>query len=226
MPTKEEQYYTVLQFLDEQTKRGNLNPEALTSFKETIRDNKYISTYIRSLKSKMEKINSIEDVRRDIARSTRLFDSSVSYEVKSLLRSIPNYTPNIDPVNIINDIIYNALDREGKICDFRDSIFPDTKIGRCEYGNHGEDIPVEDILTEKQNEKFKEIGKKQDWGTAYEYFEDELNPSNQELTMILYQDEDTHKFVDDESCYACKTCCDGMSESGDCEVVCDMEASN
>ena len=225
MPTKEEQYYTVLQFLDEQAKKCSLNPEALTSFKETIRDNKYVSTYIRSLKVKMEKINSINDVISDIAKSPRLFDSNISDEVKSLLQCIPNYTPNIDPVNIINDIISNALYREGKICDFRDSIHPDTKIGRCEYVHH-ENIQVEDILTEKQHEKFKEIEKKQDWGTAHDHFEDTLNPSNQELTMILYQDEYTRKFVDDDSCYACKTCCDGMSESGDCEVVCDMEDSN
>lgn len=135
---KNDKYYDVLKFLDKAVEQKKLPKSTLVTFKEMIRDNKYVSVYIRSLKKSLE---SIDDYPTYFKRSLSWKKGNFSEEFIH-----PNVTSifwlnEIDPIKVIKKTIMDALAREGKICDFKDSVNPPTKFGFCqsEYHNESED---------------------------------------------------------------------------------------
>lgn len=224
---KEENYYHALEFLDKAVKNKEIDNEVVLDFKTMIRDNKYVSTYIRSLKLKMEGFSSTNDFVKAMDKmetNKKTFDDVVEYEVRQLMDSIWDYKAGVDPIKVINDIVFNALEREGKICDFRDSVNPDKIFGRCQSDEHQEvidDIPVIPF-TEKEQKEYDRICEDEDGNEAYDKFIDNFNPE-QELELTLGQDIDIHKFDDSDTYYICGKCMDYIRENGECEVSCDME---
>ena len=224
--TSDENYYKVLDFLDTAVKNKQLDSEIVKSFKGAIRDNKYVSTYIRSLQKMMKNYNDVDDLIRaiDLDYNSKSFQTKLDYELENILDlGYGSKTWTQDPIKIINTIIFSAMQREGKLCDFRDSVNPQTKIGRCEAEEHCELLIEGNQLTSEQKQKFDFINKNEGWKKACDSLEDELNPPNQELSLLLYSDEDTNKFDDNLTCYSCKACSEYSSENSDCEVSCDME---
>lgn len=229
---KDDAYYKVLEFLNSKVQSNELDEISLQTFKRIIRDNKYVSTYIRSLKQKMIPYKSIDDFIRAMDKHAdkvgkQSIEDIVDWEVRDLLKSTWSYNPNVDPIEIINNIISNTLDREGKICDFRDSIHPNTKIGICESEDHQEfaEDDITKYLNDTEQKEYHTINENDD-GTsqsAYEKFIDKFNPPTQKLTLMLCEDEDIHKFDDTGTCYACDECSGYASDNDSCEVSCDME---
>jgi len=224
---KEDNYYKILAYLDERVKfDSDIGEDALKDFKSIIRDNKYVSTYIRSLKLKMENYNSIDDFIKamDKHEQSNKMEDVVEYEVRQLMDSIWHYESGKDPIELIHHIINNAIEREGKICDFRDSVNPDKITGSCQSEEHHEMV-TDDItqygLTEEELAEYDRIYEED--GDAYEKFIDKFNPDNQELQLTLYQDLDINKFDDDHTEYVCSKCMDYIKDNGECEVSCDME---
>lgn len=225
MADKETNYYKILEFLDKKVESNELLLDDVKAFKEIIRDNKYVSTYIRSLKLKMEPYKTIDDFIRTMDKmesNKKTFDDVVEYEVRQILDSIWSYEPGKDPIKMIHYIITQAMEREGKICDFRDSVNPDKIFGRCQSDEHYEAIDDEPIipLTEEEQKEFDKL-REEGNGDEYDKFIDKFNPE-QELELTLYQDCDINKFDDNHAEYVCSKCMDYIRDNGDCEVSCDM----
>lgn len=220
---KNEKYWQVLEFLDKQVEEKKLAPELLLNFKTMIRDNKYVSTYIRALKLKMENINTLDDLAnlQITQRDSKSFADKIPHEIQNIFEAWSFSAIETDPVKAVNKLIKDALNREGKICDFRDSVLPETKIGRCESDNHYENVEDSVELTDEEQEKFDAINEKDGWDSACIAFDDKYNPPNQTLRKTLYSDDDTAKFNDTHAEYICDTCYEDLD--GDCEVSCDME---
>lgn len=225
---KEDNYYRILEFLDKKVESNELLLDDVKSFKEVIRDNKYVSTYIRSLKKKMENYKSIDDFIKamDKHEKSKNFKDVVEYEVRQILDSIWNYEPGKDPIKMIHYIIDSAIEREGKICDFKDSANPDKKFGRCENDEHYE-VTADDsleYLTKEQRKEFDNISENSKYGEddAYGKFQDIFHPV-EELELTLGQDCEINKFVDSDTYYICEKCMQKVKDYGECEVSCDME---
>lgn len=222
---KDAVYYDVLAFLEDKVKQKEIDKEKVKIFKEKIRDNKYVSTYIRALKEKIKDINNIDDFIRlsDKEKQDKTWPHEyVDYEIKNIMDAIFGSNYEVDPIKVIHHLINYAMEREGKICDFRDSVNPDKIMGRCQYENHYENAEDDVELTEEEQVRFDEINEKEGWMEACFAFEDKFNPI-QELTLTLYSDEDTHKFDDGSTEYVCAKCMEELQENNDCEVSCDME---
>lgn len=143
---KNEKYYDVLKFLDKAVEQKKLSESTLLTFKEMIRDNKYISTYLRSLKKNLESINDFpaykeqsESCREDFA-----FKKFIHPNVTSIF-----WLNEIDPIKIIKKVVSDGLAREGKICDFKDTVNPSTKFGCCEGEYHSENDEDDVRIKEK-----------------------------------------------------------------------------
>lgn len=233
MTEEKEPYYKILEFLNYENSLGHISDSDLLQFKTMIRDNKYVATYIRALKEKMGEIKTRDDLVKlqEIARNSKSFNSEIDSTIEHLFDAYSFSTIETDPIKLAIKLVNEALDRQGKICDFRDSVLPYTKIGRCENEEHYEivydsyqgNVDVTDILTEKELEEFEAIKEKEGEMEAYFKFQDKLNPSNQLLSLLLYSDDDTHKFNDTHGCYACQACADHAAENSECEVSCDMD---
>src|SRR3990167_5067573 len=195
---REESYYKILNFLREQADQKKINELDFKVFKEIIRDNKYVSTYLRAMKLHMD-----------------------NYDVRSVLNSFYGSNYEVDPIKIMNNLINNALEREGKICDFRDSVNPDSITGRCQSGNHYELVGDDVELSDDEQKKFDKINDEDGYESACQAFDDKFNPV-QTLYLTLYSDDDTHKFNDYSTEYVCEKCRDDAVENNDCEVSCDM----
>ena len=225
--TSEENYYKILAYLDERVKfDSDIGAEALKDFKATIRDNKYVSTYIRSLKLKLEPYKKIDDFIKamDKHTMTKTIDDVVEYEVRQMLDSIWEYHPGVDPMKIIHYIIDNAIEREGKICDFRDSIHPNKITGSCQGEDHREFVEDDPgfYLSDDEVEEYNKICEEDDSDKAYEKFIDKFEPE-EELELTLFPDMDINKFDDNETQYVCSKCMKNIRDNpGDCEVSCDM----
>jgi hypothetical protein len=222
---EEENYYHALDFLDKAVENKEIDSKVVLDFKTMIRDNKYVSTYIRSLRLKMDGFKSTDDFIKamDKHTMTKGIEDVVEYEVRQLMDSIWDYKAGVDPIQVINDIIYNALEREGKICDFRDSVNPDKIFGRCQNDQHQEvidDIPVIPFTEEEQKE-YDRMCEDEDGNEAYHKFIDNFNPET-ELELTLGQDMDINKFDDSDTYYICGKCMEDCKENGECEVSCDM----
>lgn len=226
--SKQDNYYKILSYLEERVKfDSDIGEEALKDFKATIRDNKYVSTYIRAFKEQMQGYDSIDDFIRGMDKmenNKKTFDDVVPYMIRDILNSPFNYSSiQNDPIKLINDMIFNALEREGKICDFRDSVNSDKKFGRCQSDEHYEVIDDEPVIPLTEDEQ-KEFDKLREDGNGEEYDKliDKFNPET-ELELTLGQDIDTSKFDDNDTYYVCSKCIEYIRDNGDCEVSCDME---
>ena len=220
-------YYQVLEFLDTKQQANEIDADVLKSFKASIRDNKYVSTFIRALKNDLEGISNFDDFIRKMDKmqnNKKTWDDVVPYHVREALQSTFSVTQGIDPVKTLHYVIDNAIEREGKICDFRDSVNPDTKIGSCQNDEHLEIIDYQPIipLTEDEQIVFDRIAKEESIDAACDKFIEKFNPDNQELELALGQDIDTNKFDDSDTYYICKKCMDSVKENNDCEVSCDL----
>src|SRR3990167_1925743 len=220
---REESYYKILNFLREQADQKKINELDFKVFKKIIRDNKYVSTYLRAMKLHMDNLTSIDDFIRmmDKHKDSKDWDYLVNYDVRSVLNSFYGSNYEVDPIKIMNNLINNALEREGKICDFRDSVNPDSITGRCQSGNHYELVGDDVELSDDEQKKFDKINDEDGYESACQAFDDKFNPV-QTLYLTLYSDDDTHKFNDYSTEYVCEKCRDDAVENNDCEVSCDM----
>jgi len=143
---KNEKYYDVLKFLDKAVNQKKLPISTLLTFKEMIRDNKYVSVYIRSLKKSLESINDFPAYKEQSESWRKGFASEkfIHPNVTSIF-----WLNEIDPIKVIKKTVSDALAREGKICKFEDSVNPQTKFGYCQSEYHNED-PDEDDVREKE----------------------------------------------------------------------------
>jgi len=229
--TSDENYYKILSYLDERVKiDSDIDEESLKEFKATIRDNKYVSTYIRAFKEQMQGYDSIDDFIKMMDKHdvTKSFDDVVPYMIRDILNTPFDYSRmQNDPIKLLNEIISNALEREGKLCDFRDSVHPETKFGRCQNEEHNEmvDDDLGAFLTEDECKQFQDMAENDDGKDLstdpYHVFYDKITPET-ELILYLGTDMDIHKFDDNNPIYTCKKCDAFFKESGDCEVSCDM----
>jgi len=135
---KDDKYYDVLKFLDKAVEEKKLPKSTLLTFKEMIRDNKYVSVYIRSLKKSLESINDYPAYHQQSESWRKGFTSEkfIHPNVTSIF-----WLNEIDPIKVIKKTVMDALAREGKVCVFDDSVNPQTKFGFCqsEYHNDNED---------------------------------------------------------------------------------------
>jgi hypothetical protein len=205
---KQESYYQILDFLDYQNKTGNVSDKALRDFKEVIRNNKYVSTYIRALKNNFDEIEvkTYDDYIRleDKAKASKNIWSD---RPPWILRNLIEYNNITDPIVVIRNLIKVALEREGKICDFRDSVHSNKIFGVCQSENHLE------LAIDNDRATFNE--------DTEEY---EMSNEIEELELTLYSDDDTAKYNDHSTCYICKMCMEDLQENGDsAEVSCDLE---
>jgi len=134
---KDEKYYDVLEFLEKSVDQKKLPKSTVLTFKEMIRDNKYVATYLRSLKKNLESINDYPQYQQ---KNSRKF--SKAYDPNDFTH--PNidsifWLNEIDPIKIIKKLVSDGLNREGKICDFKDSVNPQSKFGYCQSEYHNED---------------------------------------------------------------------------------------
>jgi hypothetical protein len=222
--TKDEKYWQVLEFLDKKVIDKELDEKLLVNFKEMIRDNKYVSTYIRALKLKMVDYKSIDDFikKMDKHEVSKSFEDVVDFQIRDVLDSTWSVKQGIDPIEVINNVIYHAMEREGKICDFRDTVNPSKKFGRCESDRHSEIVEDDVSLTDEEQKIFDKIIEKDGYDSACDKFIDKFNPK-QELHLVLYSDDDTSKYLDDLAEYVCQKCVDDANENAEYEVSCDME---
>jgi len=222
--TKDEKYWKVLEFLDKKVIEKELDEKLLVNFKEIIRDNKYVSTYIRALKLKMTDLKSFDDFIRKMDKHeiSKQFEDVVDYQIRDILDSTWSVKQGIDPIVVIHNILENAMRREGKICDFRDTANPDKKFGRCQSDRHNELVEDDISLTDEEQKIFNKINEKDGYEYACDKFIDKFNPK-QELHLTLYSDDDTSKYNDDSAEYVCQKCVDDANENAECEVSCDME---
>jgi len=140
---KDEKYYDVLKFLEKAVEQKKLPKSTVLTFKEMIRDNKYVSTYLRSLKKNLE---SIDDFPAYQKRNQTWHKGYVSEQfVHPNITSIFGYN-EIDPIKIIKRVVFDGLAREGKICDFKDTVNPPTKFGYCQGEYHEEDNPKQELF--------------------------------------------------------------------------------
>jgi len=134
---KDDKYYDVLKFLEKAVEDKKLPKATVLTFKEMIRDNKYVATYLRSLKKNLESIDDYPQYQQKKIQWNRHDDSKdfVHPNIDSIF-----WLNEIDPIKIIKKLVTDGLNREGKICDFKDSVNPQTKFGYCqsEYHNEGE----------------------------------------------------------------------------------------
>jgi len=140
-----------------------------------IRDNKYVSVYLRSLKKNLESINDYPEYQQKKMHWNRHDDSKdfVHPNIDSIF-----WLNQIDPIKVMKKLVADGLAREGKICDFKDSVNPDTKFGICQSEYHNDDPDDDDV-------RIKE-----------------------ELFLTLYCDDDTSKFDDNLAEYICQKCID------------------
>ncbi len=133
---KDEKYYDVLKFLENAVEVKKFPKSTLLTFKEMIRDNKYVATYVRSLKKNLESINDYPEYQQKKIQWNRHDDSKdyVHPNIDSIF-----WLNEIDPIKVIKKLVIDGLNREGKICDFKDSVNPQTKIGYCQSEYHNED---------------------------------------------------------------------------------------
>jgi len=231
MTEEKEPYYRILEFLDYQNSLGNIADSDLLEFKKTIRDNKYVSTYIRALKEKIQDIPNREELVKlqEKERTSKSFADRIDSIIEHLFDAYSFSTIETDPVKLAHKLISEALERQGKICDFRDSVQPTTKIGRCENEEHYEivyedgNVSVSDILTDEEIKEFEDISEQEGQMESYLKFQNKLNPTNQLVSILLYSDDDTHKWNDTNGCYACEACAKYCADNSECEVSCDMD---
>lgn len=142
------------------------------------------------------------------------------------------------------ELLGNALKRKILICDFDDSKFPDTKIGRCENDEHWENIdgtpiiPLPDNLKasldamtehwdkiiegtieptkEEKEEDFEDIETKEPY---VNYF----NPANQKLTLCFDADYESKKYINKYPVYTCSRCIDEYDGEDSCDISCDRD---
>jgi len=133
---KDEKYYDVLKFLEKAVDDNKLPKSTVLTFKEIIRDNKYVSTYIKALKKSLESIVDFPDYQTHSRKWHKGYD--VNHFIHPNVTSV-FWLNEIDPIKVIKKTISDALAREGKICDFKDSVNPPTKFGYCQSTYHNED---------------------------------------------------------------------------------------
>jgi len=141
---KDDKYYDVLKFLDKAVEEKKLPKSTLLTFKEMIRDNKYVSVYIRSLKKSLESINDYPAYHQQSESWRKGFTSEkfIHPNVSSIF-----WLNEIDPIKVIKKTVMDALAREGKVCVFDDSVNPQTKFGFCQSEYHNDD---EDAVSIKE----------------------------------------------------------------------------
>ena len=133
---KNEKYYDVLKFLDKAVEQKKLSKSTLLTFKRMIRDNKYVSVYIRSLKKSLESIDDYPayQKRQETWQKEYVSDQFIHPNVTSIF-----WLSEIDPIKVIKKTVFDALAREGKICTFKDSVNQPTKFDYCQSEYHNED---------------------------------------------------------------------------------------
>ena len=142
----------------------------------------YVEAYIESLRNNLKDIKDPDEL------------GMLSENVPKLQLYQIEYSTN--KLEAVKSILYNALERKGKFCDFNDSKFHDTvKRGVCQCEDHDSNLG---------------------WAE-----EDKPN-KDLELKPVYYADEDTMKFNDDPEWW-CKECRDSQDDACDVEVSCDME---
>ena len=138
-------YWEIINFLEQSVKEKKITDESVLIFKTMIRDNKYVSTYIRSLKNHFDKFESFEDYKKEMELMKN--DREWKHYIHTNVRSLFGYFElQSDPIKVIKQLISDALEREGKICDFRDSINPQEKFGQCQSEYHEGDRIEEKIF--------------------------------------------------------------------------------
>lgn len=132
--TKSEGYYQLLDVLEMHVQHGIISEKLYLNFKAIIRDYKYIATYMKALDKNLQGIDSIADYnkRQSDFRASHDWDLQPDWNVRNLIE----FAELSDPIKIIKSVVRNAMEREGKICDFRDTARPETKFGFCENDNH------------------------------------------------------------------------------------------
>jgi len=200
----ENNYYEILSILESKVNDGSLDKDKLKDFKRVIRDNKYVATYITSLKPNLEELKDFKTIK------AKLTSTNDKWDVNPNLRVLFSWEPtdNPDAIELLTKLVDQAIARKGKICDFRDSIYPQKIMGVCQGEDHNELYIDADLPTQGENEDEEPI----------------VPEILEELEMILYSDDDTSKFDDRSPSYICKRCMDYLREYGEsAEVSCDMD---
>jgi len=140
---KDDKYYDVLKFLERAVEDKKLPKATVLTFKEMIRDNKYVATYLRSLKKNLESIDDYPQYQQKKIQWNRHDDSKdfVHPNIDSIF-----WLNEIDPIKIIKKLVTDGLNREGKICDFKDTVNPPTKFGYCQGEYHEDDNPKQELF--------------------------------------------------------------------------------
>jgi hypothetical protein len=201
---KEDNYYDILSFLETSANSGSISKDKLKDFKKIIRDNKYVATYIISLKPNLDEIKDFNTLK------TKLTSIDDKWDVNPNIRSLFTWNPteNPDAIKILSNLVEHAIARKGKICDFRDSVYPQTIMGVCQGDDHAELYLDAGLPTTGQDEDEEPI----------------IPEMIEKLEMTLCQDEDTSKFDDHSPTYICKRCMEDLQENREgSEVSCDMD---
>lgn len=204
---RQESYYTVLNFIESKVREGTLSSELVRDFKTICRDNKYVATYIRSLKPNLEEMKDFKTVSQKLNSDQSSEKWDVNPNVRELFGWKPIEAP--DSVQLLLKLVNDALEREGTICDFRDSIHPEKVMGYCASENHAE------VLQDADDDRAYYDEKDEEW---------KVKEVLEELEMTLYSQVEINKYNDSYPIYICKLCMKDLQENGDsAEVSCDMD---
>lgn len=221
MTEEKEPYYKIIEFLDYQNSLGLISDSDLLEFKKTIRDNKYVATYIRSLKSHLhdETILKYSDYKFAMQKHDKS-KNSIDL-VPWIIRNLFLYKTEdelSDPVQVIRNLIQEALEREGAICDIRDSVQSQYKFGICENENHDE-LWREKNYTQNDWNKWNELS-----DHKFPSKEMPVPKTYEKLYITLYGKDEISKYDDSHAIYVCKMCVNDLYECGDGpEVSCDLD---
>lgn len=181
------------------------NPNPSMSDELTQQQCKMIATYIQRISLELKKIKTEK-------------------EIEKMPNSLGLFWMNVDtPLDLLNRVVYNAMERKNMICSYDDSKLPHEKIGRCEYENHYENAEEDIALTEEEQDQFDKINEEKGWWEAVHHFDNKFNPKDQKLQLVLDYDDDTHKLFPDRGEYVCEKCMEEIKDNSDGYVACDME---
>ncbi len=155
----------------------------------------YMMVYIKKINGLMKKCeikNNEMKLRHDIEQWKKILDQNYQLELNAFIDTPEKFSGAFW-------LVYHAIERLNKFCDFDDSNAPPTKRGRCECEYH--------------EEWMEEENKKEGM---------EKNPVT-DLTVTHGFDEDSAKMLHDEAYYICKHCSKVGEEQDGGYPVCDTE---
>lgn len=201
--------------------------QSLTSYEDLIKKlqetpiipSLYVLTYLKKVNDLMDscKIKNAKRMEFDLEKWKKALQMNHELELGAFIETT-------DTLEGAFWLIYHALDRQNKFCDWDDSKAIQTKKGRCEEDNHLENIEEPIVpLTELQQKNFDKISEKHGAYYAKEKYLDNFNPSDQELKVIHGWDEDSAKLIQNEIYYICSACSEALANGDGGMPICDSE---